>query len=193
MKRGLVAALSCVAIWLGGLSAASADEAGAAGASEGFGKAGGFGVGASVTHRQEPGLSVYYVVAPRIGIQGVVHFDSTSGDLPSASSLGITVNGLYSLIADGSFQLPALVGVDFSSASADVAPGMSQSTSGAAILLGIQPAWWPAPEVSFHLTLGLRIDLASNGNPDSVGEGSDISFPGTPEFLGSAAVTFWIK
>jgi hypothetical protein len=192
MKRGLVAALSCVAIWMGGVAAASADEAAGAGA-EGYGKAGGFGVGASVTHRSEPGLSLYYVVAPRIGIQGVVHFDSTSGDAPSASNLGITVNGLYSLIADGSFQLPALLGIDFSTVSQDDVMGMSQSTSGAAILLGIQPAWWPAPEVSFHLTLGLRIDLASNGDRQSVGEGTDISIPGTPEFLGSAAVTFWIK
>ena len=186
MKRGLVAALSCVAIWVGGSSAASADEAG-------YGKAGGFGVGASVTHRAEPGVSVYYVAAPKIGIQGVIHFDSVSGDFPASSNLGITVNGLYSLIADGAFQLPALVGIDFTRASADDAAGMSQSTTGVAILLGIQPAWWPAPEVSFHLTLGLRLDLASTGKRDGVGNGTDISIPGTPEFLGSAAVTFWIK
>jgi hypothetical protein len=193
MNRGLVATLSCVAIWLGGIAAASADEAVAAGAgSGGYGTAGGFGVGASVTHRGEPGVSLYYVAAPRIGIQGIVHFDSLSNDDNSSSNLGLSVNGLYSLIADGSFQLPALLGIDFSRSASD-AGGMDVSTSGVALLLGVQPAWWPAPEVSFHLTLGLRIDLASDGDEGGVGEGTDIAFPGTPEFLGSAAVTFWIK
>jgi hypothetical protein len=188
MKRGLVAALSCVAIWLGGITAASADEAVA-----GYGTAGGFGVGAAVTHRAEPGLSGYYVAAPKIGLQGVVHFDSRSGDLGSASELGLTVNGLYSLISDGAFALPALVGFDFSRSSDDDS-GMTESTTGVAFLVGVQPAWWPAPEVSFHLTLGLRIDLAATSDRRTgVGEGTDISIPGTPEFLGSAAVTFWIK
>ena len=52
MKRGLLAALVGVALGLSGLRAAGADE------SAGYDKAGGFGLGASVTNRGEPGVNV---------------------------------------------------------------------------------------------------------------------------------------
>jgi hypothetical protein len=187
MKRGLLAALVGVALGLSGLRAAGADEG------AGYDKAGGFGLGASVTNRGEPGVNVFFVPAPRIGVQGVVHFDSTSADGSSDSNLGITINGMYSLLSDGGFQLPALLGLDFSRAahSADGQP--DENSSGVSILLGVQPAWWPAPELSFHLTLALAIDLASDGGRAGVGDGTRVALPGTPEFLGSVAVTYWIK
>jgi hypothetical protein len=187
MKRGLLAALVGVAFGLCGMRVAGADE------SAGYDKAGGLGLGASVTNRGEPGVDVFFVPAPRIGVQGVLHFDSASSDGASSSNLGITINGTYSLLSDGAFQLPALLGLDFSRSNQSVDGVPDQTSSGVSILLGVQPAWWPAPEISFHLTLALAIDLSSTNDGVGVGDGKLIAFPGTPEFLGSAAVTYWIK
>jgi hypothetical protein len=191
MKRGLLATLVGVAMCLAGVGTASAEDA------AGYGKTGGLGIGGAVSTRGATGLSAYYVPAARIGIQGVLHFENSSGDGPSSSEFGLTVNGLYSLISDGGFELPAFVGFDFTTVSQDNPAGGSDSQNGIAFQLGVQPAWWPAPSVSFHLALALLIDLNASGPGvgfgGSPGEGSAFALPGSPEIVGAAGFTFWIQ
>ncbi len=194
MKRGLLAALCSVAVWLAAMGTASAQDMG-------YSKTGGFGIGGAVTNRGIGGMSVYFVPAARVGVQGVLHYDTSSGDAPSSSTFGLTVNGLYSLISDGNFELPALIGLDFTNHSEDNTAGMSVSNSGAALQLGLQPAWWPTPGISLHLSLALVLDLAASnssalslfGLGSDPGDGTEIAFPGTAQIVGAAGVTFWIK